>query len=473
MNKLRLTTHVTFAMIALTILAIAAFVAALVHLSATWPHPLPTGVPTSQLIPYWITYASLFLALSLSVYLTVRHSPFTTRATFWLILTVAILARLTTTIATQPTLSDDIWRYIHDGATLASGQNPYQTAPADITPEQSPSPPEVKNRINHPHLNTIYLPVSQYIFALISLLKPQTWSSLGDDTFRLAFVLFDIAIIILMLRYLAKRGSSLWLAALYAWHPLPISEIAGSGHQDVLGILPLLAALILFASLQSPHIKRPLTRLYFTGKLFALSLAVKPIALPLFLPILFKLRKQPKRIFLLLFSTTKFLLILFLPFLFLPGSITGLIQTSKTFTTKWAANASLHPYLALITNNSNTLTNLLIAAILLAVLVVALKRNLNIFAIALWYIFAALLLSTTVHPWYVLWLLALIPFHFNLAAWLFTLTITLAYTAHANPQGYIVPTPYLLLEYLPVYLAISVLTIYAVTQKSNRQIEQK
>ncbi|QQE12768.1 hypothetical protein JD969_04710 [Planctomycetota bacterium] len=462
-----------YILLALTLGAVILFIAALILLSLQWPHPQPTDINASLLWPYWITYAILFLLLSLTVYHWRSFDPkyVSTRTAFWLILIVAILARIVVVLATQPTLSDDIWRYIHDGATFASGTNPYKTAPADIPDNQSASPPEVLHRINHPKLQTIYLPVSQYIFALISFFKVQTWDALGDKTFRLAFVLFDIGIIILMLKYLAKHTNSpplkfvnptlhpkqnhrIWYAILYAWHPLPISEIAGSGHQDVLGILPLLGAMILYQST-----KKSYTRIYLTGKLFAISLAVKPIMLPIFLPMVWWLRKEKKRMFALILSTTKILIIIFIPFFFLSGSIDGLLKTSDIFVHQWAGNGSIYPYILDIYEGYKNPTILTIGCILFVIIIIGMLARFNLWKLSLIYVFAALLLSSTVHPWYVLWLLAFIPFNFNLAAWLFTLTISWSYVTHIKSVGYTVPTPILLAEYIPVYLLVCISTI--------------
>ncbi len=62
---------------------------------------------------------------------------------------------------------------------------------------------------------------------------------------RLVFVFLDMAIIGLILFQLRSMGRSAWWAVAYAWHPLAISEVAGSGHQDVIGIAFMLLSLVL------------------------------------------------------------------------------------------------------------------------------------------------------------------------------------------------------------------------------------
>ena len=442
----------------ITFIVIALYAWALIVMSLDWPAHQNLNVDISLLWLYWISYAALWLFLGVGVWFWARLKPqfLSLKKTFWLIFIVALIPRLIVVFATQPTLSDDIWRYIHDGDTFVAGHNPYQTAPAEITPENSPSHPEVHKRINHPHLVTIYQPISQYVFAVVSLFKVQTWDAWGDKTFRLAFVFFDLGIIYLMLSSFKQTGRSLWFATLYAWHPLPIAEIAGSGHQDVLGILPLLGAFLLYQS----H-KKTMPRVILTGKLFAISLAVKPIMAPFFIPMIWWLRKEKKRLLAFVLSTIKILIIIYIPFFFLQGGVQGLINTSRTFMDKWETNDSLYPYFFKLFNSNSNDTQIFIVFLLLLTIVLGLLSKENLWKIAIAFVLAALLFSSTVHPWYLLWLLALLPFCFSLPAWVFSLTISWSYVAHANPQGYIVYPSIILAEYVPVYfLVICSLTLW-------------
>ncbi|WP_432797586.1 hypothetical protein [Poriferisphaera sp. WC338] len=435
-------------LLVLAVFALVWFCWALIEMSIAWPEPRNQTVDAGLLWPYWLSYAAVWVLLSLGVwYWTTRHHHFMhpVRA-FWLIFLIALVPRLLVVFATQPTLSDDIWRYIYDGSVLSSGGNPYQTAPADV-PATQVAEPEVHKRINHPQLVTIYQPISQYVFAIVSLFKVQTWDAWGDKTFRFAFILFDLGIVLLLLGYCAKAGKSLWYGVLYAWHPLPIAEVAGSGHQDVLGILPFLGALIVYESQ-----KKTLTRAIISGKLFAISLAVKPIILPVFFPMVWWLRKDRKRFIGIILAAIKTTILVFIPFLILPGGIYGMVETGRTFVEKWSNNGSLYPIVYLMTGGSKDITDLIMGVALLAVVILGMRYRVGLFNLAIVFVLVTLLFSSTVHPWYLLWMLALVPLSFNWAAWVFSLTISWSYVAHVNTEGYWVLPEVVGAEYLPVYV---------------------
>ncbi len=427
------------------------------------------------------------------------------------IIGVALIARIAVVFFTQPILSDDIYRYIHDGATLAQGTNPYLAAPADIPPDELPVP-QIAERINHPTLVTIYQPTSQYIFAALDRIwswSPsfiQRWDPNHDKVFRLGFVLFDIAIICILLLWLRDAGRSPWWAVAYAWHPLTISEVAGSGHQDPIGIAFLVITLYSVHRLHSLspqksyedtasnslspreragvragfpvrsesiplNSKHQLIYPILAGIAFALAIAVKPIVLPLALPLAWSLRHQPKQ--LILATAAIFLtgLALYLPFMFMQGGLTGLIETGKTFANSWAFNGSIYPIIKHTLIDKPWLDIILMLALFVVLIYATFSKasQANPARSAGIYLFASLLLSSTVHPWYLLWALALMPIWFNWSMWLFSLTIAAAYAALLNPAAYRVPIPVAIGEYLPVYALLLWLAMRTLLRNNQPQ----
>src|SRR6202011_4801200 len=74
-------------------------------------------------------------------------------------------------------------------------------------------------------------------------------TAINESTFALkvAFVLCDFAIVLVLLDILrCSREGMHWVLA-YAWHPLLAMEVAGSGHIDIVGALLLLVS---FAALE-------------------------------------------------------------------------------------------------------------------------------------------------------------------------------------------------------------------------------
>ena len=400
---------------------------------------------------------------------------------------IALTARIITVLLTAPALSEDLWRYIHDGQTLLAGENPYAEAPAadpafNRSKNEMAGPfPHAVNNINHPELVTIYQPVSQYVFAGLALVHRHmhAWTgrdAMGLDVFRLGFVMFDMAVIALLLWQLHREARSPWWAALYAWHPLAISEVAWSGHQDVIGIALLVAALVVISSVLRGEARGDLRSrakqggmVSGGGALFALAVAVKPIVAPLLLPIGWHLMRRPWwRLPMMCAVIGVVLPALYLPFILMPGGLDGMIETVRTFMDKWAFNSSLHA-LAQHWSGEKVWADRLMAALLGAVLVVVTFARLDLWRAVGVYLLAAVLLSSTAHPWYVLWPLALCAVRFDWVTWVLSLTIVLSYESRLHPDT-LKPAEWVpWLEYGPVYGMLLVVAAVALYQWQRRR----
>jgi hypothetical protein len=142
-----------------------------------------------------------------------------------LIIGTAVLLRLVA--LTAPVfLSDDINRYVWDGRVQAAGINPYRHIPTD--PELAP----LRDGSIFPNINrsnyapTIYPPIAQMLFL--------SANRLGDTvlTMKLVLVAVEAVGIATLVHILRTTGRPPEHILLYAWHPLPVWEIAGSGHVD-------------------------------------------------------------------------------------------------------------------------------------------------------------------------------------------------------------------------------------------------
>ncbi len=151
-----------------------------------------------------------------------------------LIFAFGVLFRLVL-LPMQPTLSDDMFRYVWDGRVQASGLSPYR---------YPPSAPEVAalragDQAIWPHINrqdavTIYPPGAQMVFAVL-------WRAVGNSLagYKAAMVLAELAGGLLLLGLLRALGQPLERVLIYLWSPLLVFEVAHSGHVDGL-MLPLL-----------------------------------------------------------------------------------------------------------------------------------------------------------------------------------------------------------------------------------------
>src|SRR5262249_46074775 len=128
----------------------------------------------------------------------------------------------------DPLFSDDIYRYIWDGVVQGAGNNPYRFVPADSALAS------LRDGVIFPNINradyatTIYPPVAQMFFFAVT----QFGASVA--AMRLALIGCEIVTLLVLIDLLYRCGKPVTLAAAYAWHPLPIWEIANNGHVDAL-----------------------------------------------------------------------------------------------------------------------------------------------------------------------------------------------------------------------------------------------
>jgi alpha-1,6-mannosyltransferase len=135
-----------------------------------------------------------------------------------------------------PYLSNDIYRYVWDGRVEAAGFNPYLHAPA--APELAPlRDRDIYPLIASPYAPTIYPPVAEGLFLAVTRISETV------TAMKLAMVLCEAVTFILLVRLLALEGLPTARVLIYAWHPLPVWEFAGSGHIDALLITFCVAAL--------------------------------------------------------------------------------------------------------------------------------------------------------------------------------------------------------------------------------------
>jgi alpha-1,6-mannosyltransferase len=142
----------------------------------------------------------------------------------WLVIGVAVALRLAT-LATHPSLSDDLYRYIWDGRVIAHGINPYAFPPS--APEIAHLRDGNWQPINAKDLTTPYPPISQalfvatYLIAGASVKAQQIVATIGD--------LLVILALAILLRHLGQPLSRLLI---YAWNPLTLMHFAHSAHND-------------------------------------------------------------------------------------------------------------------------------------------------------------------------------------------------------------------------------------------------
>lgn len=337
-----------------------------------------------------------------------------------------------------PELSDDIYRYLWDGLAILHGNNPYAFAPADAKLFDTGSA-ALLSQVNHPHLITIYPPAAQILFAMGAFLG-------GVTGIKVLLVVADVAVCAIIMRILAQMNMPPSRAVLYAWHPLPILEIAGSGHIDGAGIFFLMLALTLLIPRQNAPVflvARNSWAHAAAGVAFSLAALVKLFPLVFFPAFLFLAGKKGWRQF--MFGAALGMTALSMPFL--PG-IYNMLGTLDIYVRNWEfagfAFQSLHEmfpsgqvarqilagtflfitaalYALLFRKRANPLENVCTASLLSAVFQ-------TVYGIVLVF----LLLTPTLHPWYVLYLACLLPFVPGTAGMVMTWAVLLSYRVLIN-----------------------------------------
>lgn len=313
----------------------------------------------------------------------------------------ALLFRLTL-VGAAPSLSDDVYRYLWDGRVQAAGINPYAFPPdAD---ELTPLRDADWARVNHREVATVYPPLAQGLFGAVHAVAP------GLFGLKAALVGCDLALIAALWRLLAARGLDPRRVALYAWHPLPVVEIAGSGHVDVLGVLLLVLALLFLV-----RERRHASALALAAA--ALAKVVPLVCVPAFWGCWARpgargwrrwLDPRPRAPLAWLPVAAA---AAYVPF---AGAGPGLWSGLRTFAEKWRFNDSLYGLVyALLADPAPGWAwddRALLAArwlclglLALAAVVVA-TRCADPVRACLWLFGVQLLLAPTVHPWYALWL---------------------------------------------------------------------
>ncbi len=133
-----------------------------------------------------------------------------------------------------PGLSDDLFRYIWDGWLQWEGINPYKFVPSDpaLEPFQETT---LYEKLNSKEYFSVYPPLSQVFFALGGLFYDGSWGT-SYYVLKALCVGIEFGGVVLFTRLTSARN-----VLLYAWNPLVLIETAGQGHMDAL-LVPLLLA---------------------------------------------------------------------------------------------------------------------------------------------------------------------------------------------------------------------------------------
>jgi len=126
-----------------------------------------------------------------------------------------------------PELTDDPFRYIWDGWLQLEGINPYKLVPS--APALSAfQDTTLYQELNSQDYYSVYPPLSQLFFALGGVFYDGHWT-VSYYVLKAAFLVAEFAGMLALSRLTAARN-----VLLYAWNPLVLIETAGQGHTEAL-----------------------------------------------------------------------------------------------------------------------------------------------------------------------------------------------------------------------------------------------
>jgi len=291
--------------------------------------------------------------------------------------TLGVAAALHLALGVTGFHSNDVHRYLWEGAIQLEGIDPYATAPAD--PSLAPFRNERFVRVTHPELPSLYPPLAQATFVVAA--------ALGADelVYRDGILLLNFGVAGLLLGWMRATGRPVGRAAFYAWSPLALISAAG-GHVDVV----MVAALLGFAwSWESGRYR-------VAGCMLGGAILAKTVAV-LILP--WALWRRPAVV---AWTALPIVALGYSPYLF-SGGIDGSLLT---FARQFQFNAPTYSLLTLVLGAGAPLG----AALLLAVWVgwLTIREDAPADAVAMAMI-GLLLLAPVVHYWYLTWFLIVLP----------------------------------------------------------------
>lgn len=344
--------------------------------------------------------------VSFAAYIIALYTARSKQEVWWLMMT-GLLCRWVL-LPAIPNLSDDFYRFIWDGRLWNQGINPFAYLPSQIIRNELPAQLQGINAalyqsLNSPDYFTIYPPVNQFIFALATRIFPESvWGSI--IIIRAFILLAESTNIWLLYQLLQKARLPARNTLIYALNPLVILELSGNLHFEALMLCFLLLSLYF---LQKQH-------LTLSAASFALAVCTKLIPL-IFLPLY--LRRLGLRKSVYFYGITGIVTVLMFYPLLSRELMEGMSKSIGLYFQKFEFNASIYYIIREIgyySQGYNIIESagrwLAISTFLFIMIFTWRERNRQLPVAFMWVLLIYLLLATTVHPWYIIPLLAFSSF---------------------------------------------------------------
>lgn len=364
-----------------------------------------TGDQTRRIEAHLAVHALAFGAYAVAVSFAGALSDRGWRAALGL----ALLWRLSL-VPAAPLVSDDVYRYVWEGRVQLHGGNPYVFDERPAAEKWSGLRDQVWRGVNWKEYAAIYPPLWQLAARAVVGVHDSVWAM------KLFLVACEALTWLLLARALRRRGLPRERVLLAAWSPLALVEVAGSGHNEALGLLLLTAALLALDA------GRPLLGALAAAAAFQAKLVPGLIAAA------WARRFRP----LDLLGGAALAALLVVPY---AGAGPDLLVSLSAYAREWRFNETGFALLALLPGGRAVPGR--VALVLLAALALLVAwRRVDAVRAGLVVVVAWLLLMPSVLPWYALWLLPFVVLAqdprapLERAAFAFTGTVALAYLVY-------------------------------------------
>jgi hypothetical protein len=339
---------------------------------------------------------------------------------------------------------DDIHRYVWDGRVQRLGYNPYILVPSD--PALAGLHTVETRTLNNPDVPSPYPPGAQLFFRIVTAIHESAFS------LKVAFVVCDWAIVYLLFDILRRtRQGRHWVLA-YAWHPLLTTEVAGSGHIDIVGVLLLMVS------------AAALLRRRSTVAAVAFGLAVAVKLLPIVLLPLYWKRVRVRDAAL----AAVVVALLFVPFLN-HGRIS--FGSLGTYVQSFRFNDPIFAALERVMAPKVVAGLAALGGFMTAIWMRTRSDHWSAEAFV-WPIAASLLCAPVVYPWYLLWMAPFMRSMSTVPIGIWTVSIIPTYYVwqlRTLGRPWIVPDWILLLEYGSLAIAAAIVGVRRITRSPELQ----
>jgi hypothetical protein len=343
-----------------------------------------------------------------------------------------------------PGLDDDIHRYVWDGRMQRLGYNPYIVIPND--PAFAGLHTSETRTLNNPEVPSPYPAGAQLFFRGVTAIHESIFA------LKVAFVICDLAIVLVLLDVLRCTRQGLHWVLAFAWNPLLATDVAGSGHVDIVGVLLLVVSVA------------ALVRRWRAVAALVLGLAVSVKFLPIVLLPLYWKRVRIRDAALAAIAVG----LLYVPF-FNYGRIP--IGSLGTYVQRFRFNDPVFATLERVAAPQVVAGLAVLVGLLTAIWMRRRSAEASLDAFT-WPMAASLFCAPVVYPWYLLWLLPFLKSTSTVPLMVWTLSIIPTYYVwHLRTVGrpWLVPSWILMLEYGSVATVAAIIIFRRFTRAAALQ----